>query len=85
MRSRVIRDRLKNNTEQFKGKILESITPEEFSHVEKIHQNSYSKSFDLAKKRHICKLDELISKNKVTESATKITDKKKWIMNMSCR
>ena len=40
----VIRDRLKNSIEQFKGKILESITPEEFHLVEKIHQNSCKKS-----------------------------------------
>ena len=49
----VIRDRLKNGIEQLKGKILESITPEEFHLVEKIHENSYNKSFELTKKRHI--------------------------------
>ena len=43
------------------------------------------RSFDLTKKRHIRKLDELISKNKVTQSVTNITDKKKWVINMSSR
>ena len=43
------------------------------------------KSFDLAKKRHIWKFDELIRKNKVTQSAANITDKKKWVINMSSR
>ena len=78
-------DRLKNSIEQLKGKILESITPEEFHLVEKIHENSYKKSFELTKKRHIRKFNELISKNKVTQSATNITDKKKWVINMSFR
>ena len=32
-----IRDLIKNSIEQLKGKILESITPEEFDLVEKIH------------------------------------------------
>ena len=81
----VIRDRLKNSIEQLKGKILESITPEEFHLVEKIHENSYKKSFDLARKRHILKFDELIRKNKITQTATNITDKKKWVINMSSR
>ena len=45
-----IRDRLKNSIENLKGKILESITPEEFHLVEKIHGNSYKKSFELTKK-----------------------------------
>ena len=48
------------------GKFLESITPEEFHFVEKIHANSYKKSFDLTKKRHKGKFNELIIKNKVT-------------------
>ena len=52
--------------------------------VEKIHENSYKKSFELTKKRHIRKFNELISKIKVTQSATTITDKKKWV-NMSSR
>ena len=43
-------DRLKNSIEQLKGKILESITPEEFHLVEKIHENSYKKSFELTKR-----------------------------------
>ena len=81
----VIRDRLKNSIEQSKGKILESITPEEFHLVEKIHENSNKKSFELTKKRHIRKFNELINKNKVTQSATNITDKKKWVINMSSR
>ena len=71
--------------EQLKAKILESIKPEEFDFVEKAHENLHEKSFDLTKKRHIRKLDELISKNKVTESATNITDKKKWVINISSR
>ena len=45
----------------------------------------YKKSFDLTKKRHLQKFDELVSKNKITESATNITDKKKWVINMSSR
>ena len=73
----VIRDRLKNSIEQLKGKVLESITPEEFNLVEKIHEILCKKSFELTKKGHIQKLNELISKNKVTQSATNITDKKK--------
>ena len=81
----VIRDRLKNSIEQLKGKILESITPEEFHLIVKIHENSYKKSFDLTKKRHVRKFDELIRKSKVTQSATNITDKKKWVINMSPR
>ena len=68
-----------------KGKILESITPEEFHLVEKIHENSYKKSFDLTKKIHIRKFDELISRNRITQSATNITDNKKWVINMSSR
>ena len=70
-----MRYRLKNSIEQLKDKILESITPEEFHLVEKIHENSYKKSFELAKKRHIRKFNELISKNKGTH--TNMTDKKK--------
>ena len=81
----VIHDRLKNSIEQLKGKILESITLEEFHLLEKIHENSYKKSFELMKKRHIRKFNEMISKNKVTQSATNITDKKKWVINMSSR
>ena len=81
----VIRDRLKNSIKLLKGKILESIKPEEFHLVEKIHENSYKESFELTKKRHIQKFNELISKNKVTQSATNITDKKKWVINMSSR
>ena len=81
----VIRDRLKNCIEQLKGKILEFITPEEFHLVEKIHENSYKKSFDLTKKRHIRKFDELISRNRIRQSATNIADKKKWVINMSSR
>ena len=81
----VILDRLKKGIEQLKDNILESATPEEFHLVEKIHENSYKISFDLTKKRHIRKSDELFSKNKVTQSATNITDKKKWVINMSSR
>ena len=41
----VIRNGLKNSTEQLKGKILESITPEEkrFHFVKRIHENSINK------------------------------------------
>ena len=81
----VIRDRLKNSIEQLKSKILESITSGESHLVEKIHENLYKKSFELTKKRHIRKFNELVSKNEVTESATNITDKKKWVINMSSR
>ena len=73
----VIREKLKNSIKQLKVKILESITPEEFHPVEKFHENSYKKCFELTKKRHIQKFNELISKNKATQSATNITDKKK--------
>ena len=75
----------KNRTEQLKGKILESITHEEFHLLENIHQNSHQKFFDLTKKRNIRKFDELISKSKVTQSANNIIDKKKWVINMSSR
>ena len=39
----------------------------------------------MKKKRHIRKSNELISKNKVTQSAANITDKKKWVINMPSR
>ena len=78
----VIRDRLKNSIEQLKGKILESLTPEEFHLVENVHENLYKKSFELTKKRHIRKFNELISKNKITQSATNIADKKNWVVNI---
>ena len=81
----VTRDRLKNSIEQLKGKILESITPEEFHLVEKIHENLYKESLELTKKRHKRKFNELINKNKVTQSATNIIDKKKWVINMFSR
>ena len=45
----------------------------------------YKKSFELKKKRYLRKSNELINKNKVTQSATNITDKKKWVINMSSR
>ena len=64
-----IRDRIKRKIEQLKGKILESITPEEFHLVEKIHEKSYKKTFELTRKKHIRKSNELISKNKTTQSA----------------
>ena len=41
--------------------------------VEKVHENSYKKSFQNTKKRHVQKFIEFISKNKVTQSATNIT------------
>ena len=81
----VIRNRLKNSIKQLKGKILESITSVESHLVEKIHGNLYKKSFELTEKTHIRKFNELISKNKVTQSATNITDKKKSVINMSSR
>ena len=37
----------------------------------------------ITKKRHIRKFDELINKNKVSQSATNITDEKKWVISMS--
>ena len=64
------------------GKILESITPEEFHLAENINENPHKKSCELTKKRHIRKFNELISKNKVTQSATNIKDKKEWVINM---
>ena len=69
--------RLQRGTEQLKGKILVSVTPKEFHFVEEFHRNSYKKYVYLTIKRHIQKCEELISKNTVTQSATKITDKKK--------
>ena len=81
----IMRDRLKNSIEQLKIKILESITPEEIHLVEKIHENSYKKSFDLTKKRYIRKFAESIRKKKVTQNASNITDRKKWVINMSSR
>ena len=81
----VIRDRLKNSLEKVKGKILESITPEEFHLVEKIHEISYKKSFDLTKKREIQKFDDLIRRRKGTHSADNMADKKKWVVNLSSR
>ena len=40
----------------------------------------------IQQKRDILKFDELIRKKKITESATNnITDKKKWVINMSSR
>ena len=81
----MICDRLKNSIRQLKGKFLESITLEEFHLVEKIHQHLHKKSFDLTKKRHMRKFDELTSRNKVTQSTTNKTEKKKWVINMSSR
>ena len=80
-----MRNRFKNSIEQLKSKILESIKPEQFHLVEKIHQNLYKKTFDLTKKTYRRKFDELISKNKVTQSSTNIADKKKLFINMSSR
>ena len=70
--SRVIRDKLKNSIKQLKAK-LKSGTPLEFHLVEKIHQTLYKKSFNLTKKRHIRKSDELINKKTGTKSAISIT------------
>ena len=55
---------------------MESITPEDFRLIEKIHKNLYKKSIELTKERHIRKFNELVSKNKVTQSAINIIDKK---------
>ena len=52
----VIRDRLKNNIEQLKGKILTSIASEEFHLEEKVHENLYKKFFDLTKKETYMKI-----------------------------
>ena len=71
-----VRDTVKNSVKQINGNILETITPEEFHVLEKIHQNSYKKSFHLIKKCHIQNFDELISKNKITLSVTGIAYKK---------
>ena len=81
----VIHDRLKSSIKQLNGKILKFKTPEEFPLVEKIHKKLYKKSFESTKKRHIRKFNELISKNKVTQNATNITDNKKWVINVSSR
>ena len=45
----VISNRVKNSIEQWKGKILECITLKEFDLEEKIHEDSYKKSFELKK------------------------------------
>ena len=68
----VIHDKLKNSIEQLQGKILESVIPKEFRLVGNIHENLYKKFFDLTEQRLIRKFHELISKNKVTQSATNI-------------
>ena len=81
----VIRDILRNSTGQLKGKILESLTPEEFHLVQIIHENLHKKCFELSKQKTLSKFTELISSNKVTLSTTDITDKKKWVINMSSR
>ena len=67
------------------GRILDSTTPEEFHLVEQIHQNLYKKSYGSTKKRHMRKFNILVSKNKETQSASNITDKKKCAVNMSFR
>ena len=53
--------------------------------MEKIHQNLYKKSFDITKKRHVRKFDELTTSSKVTKSATNIIHKKKLVINLSSR
>ena len=65
---------VKNSIKQLKGKVLDSITPEEIHLIKKIHQNLHKESFDLTKKRHIRKFGEPISKNKVTQNATNIIE-----------
>ena len=69
----VICDRLNNRMEQLNGKILESTAAVQFHLLQKNHENLYKAFFDLAKKRHIPKFDELISNGKVTQSAANIT------------
>ena len=69
-------DRVKKIIKQLKDK-LDTVSPEEFHLIENIHENSYKKSFDITKKRYIQKFDGFIRKNKVTQSATNETDKKK--------
>ena len=69
-------DRVKKIIKQLKG-MLDTVSPEEFHLIENIHENSYKKSFDITKKRYIQKFDGFIRKNKVTQSATNETDKKK--------
>ena len=64
---------------------MKSITPEELHLAGKTHENSYKKSFDLRRRRHIQKFNELIGKNKITQSATNIRNKNKWVINMSSR
>ena len=73
----IIRDRLKNTIGHLKGKILESITPEGFYLVEKIHESLCKKPFNSTKTRHIRKFNELISNNKVAQIGTNITDERK--------
>ena len=75
-------DRVKKIIKQLKGK-LDTVSPEEFHLIENIHENSYKKSFDITKKRYIQKFDGFIRKNKVTQSATNETDKKKHVTDMS--
>ena len=65
--------------------ILESITPEEFCLVENIHQNLYKKSFEITKRRHVRKFDELTSSSKVTKNDNNIIDKNKLVINLSSR
>ena len=77
---------LNNNINQLNGKIFESLGLEEFHFVEKIHQNSNKKSFDLTKDRYIQKFEDLlISRNVGRHNANVITDKKKWVINISLR
>ena len=68
-----------------KGKVLESITPEGFHLVERIHESLYWKGFYLTKKRYFQKFDELINKIKVAKSAANITDKRKCSTFVSSR
>ena len=48
-------------------------------------RKSYNKCFDLTQKKRIQKSDELIRKNKITQSATNIIDTEKWDINKSSR
>ena len=79
----VISGSLKKIIEQANSKVLQSITTEEFHLVENFHHSLYEKAVDLQKKRYIQRFEELISKKKVKQNATNITDKKKWVINMS--
>ena len=51
-----------------------------FHLLEKIHNSLYKKPFDLTKKKHTQKFNQLISKKNGSQRASQETDKKKWII-----